>query len=141
MDQGELQAARVADTPHELVVRRTGEVLREALVEVLGRVRGVLGPLLGADIRGPVEVGVGGGGAGVSRVGAGDLQGGREEASAEAGRQVSRPHRRRPPAALIIELVRMKAAQRKAKASAAEANKAVRAARKRLADLGIKETT
>ena len=54
-------------------------------MEVLGGVRGVLGAVLGADVGGPGEVGLGGGGAGVLGVGVGDLQGGRSPTGAEAG--------------------------------------------------------
>jgi len=54
---------------------------------------------------------------------------------------VSGPRRPPVPATLLIERVRLKAAQRKAKAAALEAEKVLRAARKRLAKLGIKETS
>ena len=56
----------------------------------------MLGSLLVADVRGPVEVGVGGGGASVVGVGVGDLEGGREEAGAEAGDGAMKPNRYRP---------------------------------------------
>lgn len=52
---------------------------------------------------------------------------------------MSGPRRKPIPRALIVERVRLNAARRKALAAATEANKALSAARKRLAALGVKE--
>jgi len=52
---------------------------------------------------------------------------------------VSGPRRKPIPRALVVERVRLNAAQRKAHAAAIEAEKALRAAKKRLAALGVAE--